>query len=465
MRMKPDAEKGDPMKSDPMKSDPMAPNGDFRNPDMNPVVDEVAAPLTRRGFMALAALGATSLLFPLAGCAGDVHGGSSGAMSTSAASQSELEALAETIREQMSNMTLEQKVAQLFVVRPEDLLGVGALSTSVADGDVAGDMGSQALTELTDSLKEALEAIPVGGVAYFAQNLIDADQTREMLAQTDDAVTQACGIPPLLCVDEEGGLVARISSNEAFGVEPVDEAAALGAADDAQAAEDTARRIATYLKDLGFNTDFAPVADLAGEDSDNVSISRSFGDDPQKVGKMVAAEVEGFEQEDMICTLKHFPGLGSAAGNTHVETVVTEKSAEEIMSEDAIPFEAGIEAGAPMVMISHLTAPNADELGIPSTTSSIIIMNLLRRDLGFEGVVITDALNMGAITNVYDSGRAAIDCIMAGCDMLLMPQDLQTAYDAVLETVKSGVISADRLNESVARILVMKNRYLDMGNE
>lgn len=413
--------------------------------------------LSRRGFMALSVLGASGLLVPLTSCASKPTTASPGPLSSAAdAAKSSEELLVERVQDQMSNMTLEQKVAQLFVVRPEDLLGISQIDGAVTN---VADTSGEALTEMSDSLASALETMPVGGIICFARNLVDPDQTKRFLSEMRKVVEEASGVIPLLCVDEEGGLVARVASNEAFGVDDVGDAAQIGAADDPAKAKEASETIAAYLKELGFNTDFAPVADVVDDPDDKVMTARSFGSDPEVVAHMVAAEVEGFNEADMICSLKHFPSLGAASGDTHVEKVTTLKTAEELMNHDWIPFKAGIEAGAPMVMVGHMSAPNVDEQDIPSTTSSIMIGNLLRRDLGFNGVVITDALNMAAVTDYFDSGMAAISCIKAGCDMLLMPEDFSSAYDALLETVKSGAVSSDELNGAVARILAMKIRY------
>lgn len=415
--------------------------------------------LSRRGFIALGALSAASMLVPLASCA--PSNASSSASGAASAAQDSIvnpdELLIAQIQEQISNMTLDQKVAQLFVVRPEDLVGLGSV-----DGGVQNEAGNsgEAITEMSDALRSALEKIPVGGIASFSRNIVDPEQIKSLLSGMSDAVKDAVGITPLMCVDEEGGLVARVASNEAFGVQNTGNASDIGATGDPEQAKQTAKTIAEYLKPLGFNTDFAPVADVVSDLSDEVMTARSLGTDALKVSEMVAAEVEGFNEAGMICTLKHFPGLGSASGDTHLEKVTTDKTAEEIMNSDALPFKAGIEAGAPMVMVGHISAPNVDENDEPSVTSSIIINNLLRRDLGFDGVVITDALNMAAVSDYYDSGSAAITCFKAGCDMLLMPENFAEAFDAIMETVKSGVISSDDIDLSVARILIMKNRYL-----
>lgn len=414
--------------------------------------------LSRRGFMALTAMGAASVLFPLAACSSESpKQASSGDMSAADTPMSEEDIAIQNARDQISNMTLEQKVAQIFVVRPEDLLGFGVADGTVQDvADASGD----AVTEMSDALARAIEAMPVGGIVCFARNLVDPDQTISLLSGMKGSVQDACGVTPLICVDEEGGLVARVASNDAFGVQNTGNASDIGATGDIDKAKEAARSISEYLKPLGFNTDFAPVVDVSSDPDDEVSVARSMGTDAEQVASMISAEVEGFNEEDMICALKHFPGLGAASGDTHLGTVTTQKTADDLMQKDLIPFKAGIDAGAPMVMVGHMSAPNVDELDQPSVMSSILLKNVLRRDLGFEGVIITDALNMGAITDHYDSGSAAINCIKAGCDMLLMPEDLPSAFNAVMETVKSGVISSEELNVAVARILLMKQKYL-----
>lgn len=330
-----------------------------------------------------------------------------------------------------SEMPIETKVAGLFMVTPESITGV---STATQAGD-----GTQ----------EALNQYAVGGMIYFSKNILDKEQITKMLAST----TSKSSYPIFLAVDEEGGDVSRVA-NSKVEVTKVDNMAAIGAEGDASKAAEAGTTIGSYLKEIGFNVDFAPVADVAGDGS--ALGNRSFGSDPQVVGEMVASAVGGIEGTGVSACLKHFPGLGSTTEDTHDGRVEITKSIEEMRASDFVPFSAGIEAGADFVMVSHATAPALDEDNVPSSLSKKVITDVLRGELGFEGVVITDALDMTAITEYYTTEEAAVMALEAGADMLLMPDDFEKAYNAVLAAVQDGTISEERINESLDRIYRVK---------
>ena len=348
------------------------------------------------------------------------------------------ELLAQQVDEKVGGMTLEQKVAQMFFVKPESLTGVGQV---VAAGDAT---------------KEALEEIPVGGIIYFAENLQDPDQTREMLAATQSYAQEISGLPIFLGVDEEGGTVSRIGGNEAFGIENVGDMADVGATGDTEQAYNVAVEIGTYLTDLGFNVDFAPDADIANNpESDTMSL-RAFGATADAVSPMVKAQVEGFTDAGILCSAKHFPGIGGAEGDSHDTKIYSDKTADQMAEEELKPFEAAIEADVPFVMVGHLSAPGITGDDDPSSISSEIVTDLLRDRLGYEGIAITDSMAMGAATSTTDGGQLAVEAIKAGIDVVLMPEDLEAAYQAVLDAVNSGEITEDRIDESVRRIVTVK---------
>lgn len=330
-----------------------------------------------------------------------------------------------------SEMPIETKVAGLFMVTPEAI-------TSVSTATQAGE-GTQ----------EALNQYAVGGLIYFGKNILDEEQITTMLSST----TSKSSYPIFLAVDEEGGDVSRVA-NSKVEVTKVDDMASIGAGGDASKAVEAGTTIGSYLKEIGFNVDFAPVADVAGEGS--ALGNRSFGSDPQMVGEMVAGAVSGIEGKGVSACLKHFPGLGSTTEDTHDGRVEITKSLDEMRASDFVPFSAGIEAGADFVMVSHAAAPALDEENIPSSLSKKVITDVLRGELGFEGVVITDALDMTAITEYYPPEEAAVMALEAGADMLLMPEDFEKAYNAVLAAVQDGTISEERINESLDRIYRVK---------
>lgn len=345
--------------------------------------------------------------------------------------EEEEDILGELAQSYYSEMSIEDKVAGLFMVTPEAITGVGTA------------------TQAGDGTQEALSQYAVGGLIYFGQNILDKEQITTMLANT----ASMSNYPIFLAVDEEGGDVSRVA-NSKVEVTKVDDMAAVGAGEDASQAAEAGTTIGSYLSEIGFNVDFAPVADVAGEGS--ALGNRSFGSDPQIVGEMVANTVGGIESTGVSACLKHFPGLGSTSEDTHDGRVEITKSLEEMRASDFVPFSTGIEAGADFVMVSHATAPALDEDNVPSSLSKKVITDILRGELGFEGVVITDALDMTAITDYYTPEEAAVMALEAGADMLLMPEDFEKAYQAVLAAVQDGTIPEERINESLDRIYRVK---------
>lgn len=345
------------------------------------------------------------------------------------------DALNEMVEESVAGMTLEQKVAGLFFVTPEQLTGVGQ---AVQAGE-----GTQ----------EALATWPVGGLVYFKQNIQSEEQLREMLANTASYFT----FPIFLGVDEEGGRVARVA--DALGLENVGPMADIGSTGDVQAAYTANQTIGTYLASYGFNVDFAPVADVLTNEDNAVIGDRAFSGDPQTVADMVAGAVEGLQSAGVSACLKHFPGHGDTAGDSHTGAAETDRTKEEMDAAEFLPFRSGIETGADMVMVGHISAPSlTDGEKIPASLSEEIITGILREELGYDGIVITDAMNMAAVTDYYEADVAAIMALKAGADMILMPEDFQQAYEGVLQAVQDGTISQERVDDSLKRIYRVKLR-------
>lgn len=338
----------------------------------------------------------------------------------------------------LDSMTLEEKVNQLFMITPEALTGVGTV------------------IQAGDGTREALAEHPVGGLIYFAQNLKDPDQTRTMLENTQEYVSARSGFPIFLSVDEEGGQVARVGSNPAFGVPEIGNMSEVGAGGDTQEAYETGSTIGAYLKDLGFNMDAAPDADVLTNPANEVVKYRSFGSDPELVSRMAAAELKGLNDQGIIGMYKHFPGHGGTTADSHEGYVYVEENLEELKSGALVPFQDGADNGLRVIMVSHIACPEVTGDNTPATLSRQLVTDLLREDMGFDGLVITDALNMGAITEQYSSGEAAVAALNAGVDMLLMPADFQAAYDGVMAALENGELTEERIDESVRRILEIK---------
>ena len=338
----------------------------------------------------------------------------------------------------VASMTLEQKVAQMFIVKPEDITGVDAV------------------IQAGEQTRAALQQYPVGGIIYFGTNLQNADQTRAMLTATQEFSHEITGLPAFLCVDEEGGTVSRIGGTEGFGVANVGNMSEVGATGDTAQAKTIATTIGTYLTELGFNVDFAPDADVANNPNSDTMALRSFGTTGAAVAPFVTAQVEGFTEAGILSCAKHFPGIGGAEGDSHEVSIYSHKTLDEMEQDELLPFEAAIEADVPFVMVGHLSTPEATGDDTPASVNPAIVTDVLREQLGYDGIVITDSMSMGAIVERYTAGDATVRAIEAGVDIVLTPADFPTAYQSVLDAVHSGRITEERIDESVTRIVRAK---------
>lgn len=338
----------------------------------------------------------------------------------------------------VAGMTLEQKIAQMFVITPEALTGYPNV------------------TAAGDTTKTCYQQKPVGGIIYMEENLLGSEQTTKMLTDMQAIAEETTGLPAFLSVDEEGGTVTRIAKNEAFGVNDVGNMSEIGASGDTSKAGQAGVTLGTYLKALGFNVDFAPVADVLTNPDNTVIGTRSFGSDPQTVADMVSAELQGLQSQGVYGVVKHFPGHGGTAGDSHEAAVTLDKGIEDLMATELVPFERAVQDGVSFVMVGHISVPSVVGDDTPASLSQMMVSSVLREQLGYDGIVITDALNMGAVTGNYSSDQAAVLAVNAGVDMLLMPQDYEAAYNGLLAAVQEGTISEERIDESVVRIVRVK---------
>lgn len=328
-------------------------------------------------------------------------------------------------------MPLEDKVAGLFIVTPEAITGV---STAVQAGE-----GTQ----------KALADYAVGGIIYSGKNMQSAEQLKQMIDNTQLYTKY----PLFIAVEEEGGSVSRVA--EAGIGTKVDNAQTIGQTGDASNAYNVGVTIGGYLSELGFNLDLAPVADLANVEKSVIG-DRSYGADTKIASGFVNSMIEGLKQQHVTACMKHFPGIGSSTQDTKDGLASTDRSADDFRNNEFIVFQAGIDAGANMIMVSHMSAPALTGDNTPSSLSSVVVTDILRNELNFRGVIITEALNKKAISEYYGPEEAAITALRAGCDMLLMPEDFEKAYNAVLEAVQNGTISEERVNDSLRRIYRIK---------
>lgn len=331
----------------------------------------------------------------------------------------------------LREMTLREKLCQLFILNPDTL--TGSSPTRSAD----------AVTKM------ALENYPVGGFSFSQQNIDTREQTVSMLA--DLQAQSKLGL--FLCVDEEGGTVWRVSGNDNMGVPQLDSMFSYAAAGGVTAYKN-AKTIAEYLSQLGFNTDFAPVADVWSNPDNTVIGERAYSDNAAEAAELVAQAVAGFHAGGVGCTLKHFPGHGGTTEDSHENLAVVSSSFNHLCRNELVPFQKGIYAGADMVMVGHLLVERLDAEN-PATYSYAIVTELLREKMHFDGVVITDALGMGALSADSEPIRCR-KALLAGCDILLGITEPESTLAALTKDAEDGVLTEARIDESVLRILTLK---------
>ena len=330
--------------------------------------------------------------------------------------------------ELLSGMTLREKLCQLMIVRPEVLTG------------------ESPVTAAGETTRLALETYPVGGLIYSVDNLVTQEQTREMITNTQSYSK----LPLFISADEEGGNVGRLMYK--LGTTWVNSMYSYKD-QGADTAYSNAKTIGTDMVSCLFNTDFAPVADVWTNPENTVIGDRAYSDDFEQAAELVASAVRGFTDAGVICCLKHFPGHGDTSTDTHEGAAVVSKSLDELRAGEFLPFVSGIEAGADMVMIGHITVTSVDPE--PATISKAIITDVLRGELGWDGVVISDSLDMGALAG-YGNGEVCVKFLEAGGDILLGIPDIETALTALEAAVTDGRLTESRIDESVQRVLELK---------
>jgi len=345
------------------------------------------------------------------------------------------------VEQELSRMTLREKVGQLFFLRPE------ALDTTIhyVSSDELPSFGVQAVN---DRMRALAADYPVGGIAFFAHNIKDPEQLTAFQKEL-----RALPGKPLLSVDEEGGRVARLAKNPAFGLPQFESMTVLGTP---RAAGEAADTIGTYLRKYGFDIDFAPVADVNTNPENIVIGTRAFSFDPKVAAKCVSAYVKGMRKAGILSCLKHFPGHGDTRADTHFGYAVSGKNWEELASCEMVPFKAGIAAGAPLVMTAHIAVPAVTGNELPSTLNSVVLQDKLRGELGFKGVIISDAMEMGAIARQFPVPEACVLALEAGVDVLLCVKDYPACFNAVLDAIGQGRLTEARIDESVRRVLRLR---------
>ena len=329
---------------------------------------------------------------------------------------------------------------------------VDKLVANMSDADKVGQLlmiGIHGKT-LNDDAKFMLNEYRVGGIILFDRNMETKDQVKSLIADINKTGKSAGLTPLFIGIDQEGGAVARMEDQlikvppaEELGKEPIEQAVSL------------AKQSGTELKDLGFNINFAPVADLG------LTYGRSFSTNPDEVVRYASAVGKAYDEAGLWYSYKHFPGIGKTDVDLHADTSVVPVSKETLLNEDTKVFVDLIKQSKPntyAIMVSHAMYPQIDP-DHPSSLSKAIITDWLRKDMGYNGVVVTDDMDMGALAKHYTFGDMAVQSILAGSDILLVCHEyehMQEAYNGLMKAVKDGRISKERLDESVKRILLMK---------
>lgn len=357
----------------------------------------------------------------------------------------------DVVEAQLRHMTLREKVGQMFYVRPE------CLDTTIHFNTLGGiDVASDDITKIklqavNTTMLAVNDKYPVGGIILYAHNIEDEAQLARFIPEI-----RALRGSPLLCIDEEGGRVARIGRNSNFQVKTYESMGAIGATGDAANAYECGNTIGTYLKHYGFDIDFAPVADVNTNPENIVIGGRAFSDNPEVAAPMVVNYLQGLKDAGVTGCIKHFPGHGDTKADTHYGYASSQKTWAEMQTCEMVTFRAGIQWGCQLIMTAHIAVPNVIGSDIPSTMSSVVLQEKLRKELGYQNIIITDAMEMGAITQQYSNVEATIGCIKAGVDIVLGPQNFTEAFDAVVAAVNNGTLSEERINQSVRRILKLK---------
>ena len=373
----------------------------------------------------------------------------------------------EAIKDIIDKMTLEQKVAQLFVVSPETLTGVDSVQ-------YAGDMTYQALQDY-----------PVGGIVFAKDNIDSSSQFGTMTDNLQSYSEDISGLPLFLAAAEEGGSASVLGNNDnldeyyenSYSDDDSDYSSSsansvhsgatsmseIGRKDDSNNAYEAGKSIGSLMSAYGLNLDLAPVADVLSGNSTGIG-DRTFGTDAQTVSDMALEVIRGIQEEDVNAAMKYFPGYGAASSNMSGFPVIN-SSLDELKKKEFLPYSNAIAQGLDFIMVGHISVPNVTGDDTPASLSEKMISEVLRKDLGFKGIVMTDYLNDKTIVKNYSAADAAVKAIQAGADLLLEPDDLEAAYEGVLKAVKKGDITEDRLDESIYRILRVKLSMQDESSD
>ena len=358
---------------------------------------------------------------------------------------------ADGVEAQLQAMTLREKVGQLFIVRPESLDTTIHFNLPEGIDGRVDDIKAIRLQTVNATMRGVNRNYPVGGVILYAHNIGDEARLGAFVSEI-----RALNGSPLLCIDEEGGRVAYIANSGNYEVEKFESMAAIGATGDPRNAYYCGNTIGTYLCRYGFDIDFAPVADVNTNPENIVIGARAFSDNPEVAAPMVVSYLQGLKDAGVTGCIKHFPGHGDTNADTHFGYAQSLKTWEQMKDCELITFKAGIEWGAQMIMTAHIATPNVTGTEVPATMSPVILYDKLRTELGYQNIIITDAMKMKAITRQYTNAEAVVGTLQAGADIVLSPQNFVEAFDAVVKAVEDGRLTEKRIDQSVRRVLKLK---------
>lgn len=331
----------------------------------------------------------------------------------------------------IENMTLDEKIGQLIIV------GINGVTMDV---------------EADRMIREK----KVGGVILFGDNVKSLEQVINLTNELK-SINNTNDIPLFISVDEEGGLVSRLPDN----FKRLPSASYIGSLENEELAYGVGNVIAKQLKIQGYNMDYAPVLDILSNPTNTVIGTRAFGNSADIVSRLAIKTMEGLKDNNIISVVKHFPGHGDTSVDSHYGLPLVTKTLDELKDLELIPFENAIKNGADAIMVSHILLERVDKNN-PASMSSIVINNILREEMNFGGVVVTDDMTMGAIIENYDIGEASIKAINAGCDIILVCHGYDNeikVINSIKEAVDNGIITEERINESVYRVLSLKEKY------
>lgn len=330
----------------------------------------------------------------------------------------------------LNNMTIDEKIGQLFIV-------------------------AYRYPNMDSNLDNILKTIKPGGFILFKENLKNYNQSMVLI----NSIKKTAKIPMFIATDQEGGRVQRIKDIPGISTTNIPAMAEIGATNDPNEAYKTGVTIANDLKKFSVNLDFAPVIDIYSNPLNKVIGERSFGSDAYLVSKMGLALGQGLKDNNIIPVYKHFPGHGNTKTDSHYDLPIVSKTKEELMNLDLIPFMEAINNNAEIIMVGHLAVPSITNNYEPASLSKILITDFLKKELGYQNLIITDALNMKALTNTYSTEEITIKALNAGVDILLMPEDPLKSFAAIKNAFNSGTISEKQINDSVRKIINLKLKY------